>query len=95
MTNRKNVSVSFTPEHAHFLSRCVQSGRYQSTSEAVREGVRLLEHQFRLREAELERAREMIAEGAMDLESGRVIENASFFMEWDEELDAIEASLGS
>ena len=40
MAKRENISVSFTPEQSSFLSACVGSGRYQSTSEAVREGVR-------------------------------------------------------
>ena len=43
MAKRQNISVSFTPEQAKFLADCVASGRYQSTSECVREAVRLLE----------------------------------------------------
>jgi len=95
MAKRENVSVSFTPEQASFLSSCVESGRYQSTSEAVREGVRLLEHQHRLREAELNSLRDKIAVGAADLEAGRVVDGDSFFAEWDEELDSHEASRAS
>ena len=41
MTKRENISVSFTPQQAEFLAACVASGRYQSTSEVVREAVRL------------------------------------------------------
>lgn len=90
MAKRENISVSFTPEQAEFLASCVESGRYQSTSEAVREGVRLLEHQHQMRAAELERARELIALGGADLDAGRSLDGDSFFAEWDAELDALE-----
>lgn len=90
MANRENISVSFTPQQVEFLSACVASGRYQSTSEVVREAVRLLENQQARRQAELERARELIREGAEELDAGQVVDGDSFFREWDEELDAIE-----
>ena len=89
MARRENISVSFTPEQANFLSACVDSGRYQSTSEAVREGVRLLEHQHRMREAELHSLRDKIAAGAAELDAGRVVDGDRFFAEWDEELDDV------
>ena len=60
MAKRENVSVSFTPQQVEFLSACVASGRYQSTSEVVREAVRLLEDQQARRQAELERVRELV-----------------------------------
>ena len=90
MANRENISVSFTPHQAAFLARCVASGRYQSASEVVREGLRLLEDQHRLRLAELDLARSLVREGATDLERGRIVDRETFFREWDEELDAIE-----
>lgn len=92
MANRENISVSFTPQQAKFLASCVASGRYQSTSEVVREGIRLLEdHQARL-QAEVERARSLIQEGADQLDRGEVVDGETFFREWDEELEALEAS---
>jgi antitoxin ParD1/3/4 len=91
MANRENISVSFTPQQAAFLAACVASGRYQSTSEVVREGLRLLQDRQRRREAELERARALIQEGADQLDRGEVVDGETFFREWDEELDAIEA----
>jgi antitoxin ParD1/3/4 len=37
------MNVSLTPELEEFVSAKVQSGRYNSASEAVREALRLLE----------------------------------------------------
>lgn len=91
MVHRQNISVSFTPEQAAFLSRCVSSGRYQSTSEVVREALRLLEDQQALRAAELERARALIVEGTEQLDRGDVVSETEFFAGWDAELDALEA----
>jgi len=87
MANRENISISFTPEQAAFLAGCVKSGRYQSTSEVVREAVRMLEHQIERREAELARVRAMIQEGADQLDRGEVVDGETFFREWDEELE--------
>lgn len=91
MANRESISVSFTSHQAEFLAACVASGRYQSASEVVREGLRLLEDQQRQRQAELERTRRLIREGAAQLDRGQVVDGDTFFREWDEELDALEA----
>lgn len=90
VAKRENISISFTPHQAEFLAACVASGRYQSTSEVVREGLRLLEDHHRRREAELARARALIREGADQLDRGEVVDEGTFFREWDDELDAIE-----
>lgn len=92
MANRQNISVSFTPQQADFLASCVASGRYQSASEVVREGLRLLEDQQRQRRAELERARALIQEGADQLDRNQVLDGETFFREWDDELNALEAA---
>jgi len=45
--------VSITPELEKFVASKVESGRYTSASEVVREALRLLEEQDRSRSAEL------------------------------------------
>ena len=92
MARRENISVSFTPHQAEFIAGCVASGRYQSASEVVREALRLLEDRHVFREAELERARALIREGARQLQEGDTIEGDDFFSEWDAELDALASS---
>jgi len=52
-TNRTTVNVSITPELNAFLQSRVQSGRYQTTSEVVREALRLLERHERERRTRL------------------------------------------
>jgi len=91
MAKRENISVSFTPQQAEFLANCVASGRYQSASEVVREGLRLLEARQERLQAELERVRALIQEGAEQLDRGEVIDGETFFREWDEELDEFES----
>jgi len=39
------MNVSLTPELEKLVESKVQSGRYQSASEVIREGLRLLDHQ--------------------------------------------------
>ncbi len=90
MANRQSISVSFTPRQARFLSACVESGRYQSASEVVREGIRLLEDRQERREVELAHARKLVQEGADQLDRGDVVDGATFFREWDEEIEALD-----
>jgi antitoxin ParD1/3/4 len=48
------MNVSLTPELDQFVARKVESGRYTSASEVVREALRLLEEHDRARGARLE-----------------------------------------
>ena len=50
MANRTTINISITPELDAFLESRVKSGRYQTTSEVVREALRLLERQEQERE---------------------------------------------
>jgi antitoxin ParD1/3/4 len=50
MPARTTLNVSLTPELNQFVQDRIATGRYQTASEVVREGLRLLEHQERDRE---------------------------------------------
>lgn len=90
MANRENLSVSFTPEQAAFLAKCVASGRFQTISEVVRASVREYQDKEDQRHAKLERARALIAEGARDIENGDTVSSEEFFAKWNERHDVAE-----
>ena len=62
-----NISISLTPELLNLIKAKVASGRYTSTSEVVREALRLLERLDRLEEDRIEELRQAWREG---IESG-------------------------
>jgi antitoxin ParD1/3/4 len=67
------MNVSLTPELEKLVASKVQSGRYQSASEVIREGLRLLEDQDRLRAAQVEEVRRKIQVGLDQLDRGEGI----------------------
>lgn len=65
------MNVSLTPELEQIVNFKVQSGLYNSASEVVREGIRLLQQRDELRELKLKALRTEIQKGIDDLEAGR------------------------
>jgi antitoxin ParD1/3/4 len=55
----RNTSVSVDHHYAEFIERQVEAGRYESSSDVVRAGLRLLEEQ----ELKIERLRSALLEG--------------------------------
>jgi antitoxin ParD1/3/4 len=64
MAHRTTVNISLTPELDKFLQSRVKSGRYQTTSEVVREALRLLEHQENERDNAFQRLQAKLERGA-------------------------------
>ncbi len=57
------MHVSLTPELENLVKKQVESGRYHSSSEVVREALRLWEEQENLRELRMEQLRKDIQAG--------------------------------
>ena len=57
------MNVSLTPELGQIVSKLVESGRYRSATEVVREGLRLLAVRDEADRAKLKALRRLIQEG--------------------------------
>jgi|SRR5581483_10265235 len=81
MAGRTTVNVSLTPELDAFLQRKVKSGRYQTTSEVVREALRLLEREEGQREDGLRQLKAKLEEAAAQAERGELVDGDKAFEE--------------
>ena len=71
ITATKAMNVSLTPELESLVRGLVDSGRYNSSSEVVREALRLVEEREQLRQIKLEALRSEIQKGLDDLAAGQ------------------------
>ena len=81
MATRTTVNISLTPELDAFLQSRVKSGRYQTTSEVVREALRLLQNQENEREDGLKQLKAKLQRGAAEAERGELLEADEVFEE--------------
>lgn len=79
MANRTTLNISLTPELEQFIATRVASGRYQSASEVVREGLRLLEERELARQAALDEVRRKIAVGLEQAKRGELLDGEEVF----------------
>jgi antitoxin ParD1/3/4 len=63
MANVEKISVSMSPQHAELLRDAVESGAYASGSEVVREAMRDWSAKWQQRRGDIQRLRELWAEG--------------------------------
>ena len=68
------MNVSLTPELEKFVSAKVQSGRYNSASEVVREGLRLLEEHDAARAALVTEFNEELGRRLASLDRGEAVD---------------------
>jgi len=73
MPVRTSLNVSLTPELDEFVQQRVASGRYQTASEVIREGLRLLEQQEKQRDAAFEALRAKLKRGVEQAERGEFV----------------------
>jgi len=81
MANRATLNISLTPELEEFVTSHVSSGRYQSASEVVRQGLRLLQEQEDSRQAHLDRLRSQIDLGLDQARRGELLDGDEVFEE--------------
>jgi len=81
MTIRASMNVSLTPELEQFVQSRVASGRFQTASEVVREGLRLLEEREQAREAALTELRSKIRRGMEQADRGELLNGDAVFEE--------------
>lgn len=86
-TTRTTVNISITPELDAFLQSRVQSGRYQTTSEVVREALRLLERQEQERDEALLQLKAKLQRGADEADRGELLDGDQVFNELREMID--------
>lgn len=86
MPARNSLNVSLTPELERFVQARVASGRYQTASEVVREGLRLLEVQERHREEVYKALKQKLQRAAAQAESGDLVDGEAFMDELIEKL---------
>jgi len=71
------MNVSLTPELEKFVSAKVESGRYNSASEVVREALRLLEEHDAGRAAQLAAFNQELGRRLASLDRGEVVDPAA------------------
>src|ERR1700685_4591448 len=81
MAIRSTLNVSLTPELEQFVQSRVASGRFQTASEVVREGLRLLEERELAREMALKELRAKIRRAVEQADRGDLLDGDSVFEE--------------
>ena len=81
MPIRSSMNVSLTPELEQFVQSRVASGRFQTASEVVREGLRLLEERELARETALKELRSKIRRAVEQADRGEFLDGDSVFEE--------------
>jgi antitoxin ParD1/3/4 len=74
MAVRTSLNVSLTPELGRFVHDRVKTGRYQTASEVIREGLRLLEHQEHDRQLALTDLKAKLARGSAQADRGEFVD---------------------
>lgn len=68
------MNISLTKEQEKFVQKKVASGQYATASEVIREGLRLLADQDKLRQMRIAELRREIAKGMADADAGRFVD---------------------
>lgn len=84
------MNVSLTPELEKLVHLKVETGRYTSASEVIREALRLMEERDKMLELQKSAIGKQIAAGMTSLRAGKGKDGEAVFDRIDAELDASE-----
>ena len=84
------MNVHLTQELEELIQKKVESGRYNSASEVMREALRLMEQRDEFLALRKEEVRHKIREGLDSLQRGEAVDGEAVFDRIDAELDLIE-----
>jgi antitoxin ParD1/3/4 len=73
------MTISVTAELDRFVKEQVRTGKYASSSEVVRAGLRLLYEREQERAERRDALKRLVQEGLEDLQSGKIVESKSVF----------------
>lgn len=75
------MNVSLSPELERLIEEKVKSGMYNSASEVIRAGLRLMQEQDELRQMRLRELQRDVKKGLDQIERGEVVEGDEVFQE--------------
>ncbi len=75
------MNVSLSPELEHLIEEKVKTGMYNSASEVIRAGLRLLQEQDELRQIRLQELKREVQKGLDQIERGEVVDGDEVFQE--------------
>lgn len=75
------MNVSLSPELEQLIEAKVKSGMYNSASEVIRAGLRLLQEQDELRQIRLRELKREVQKGLDEIERGEVVDGDEVFQE--------------
>lgn len=81
------MNVSLTPQLERYVQEKVQSGRYNSASEVVREALRLMEDHERIRAEQLREFRTELDRRLMEADRGEGVDGDTFMQGLRDDLD--------
>lgn len=85
MAKSSQLTITVTPELEAFIRERVASGHFDTASDVVREGLKLLEVREHEREAVLAEIRREIAIGLEEAKAGNLSDGEEFFEELERE----------
>jgi antitoxin ParD1/3/4 len=86
------MNVHLTPELEQLVQAKVESGRYNSASEVVREALRLMEQKDEVRTLQLQELRKRIDKGLFEIDRGQGVDGELFMQGLMEDLDKRETN---